>query len=120
MKETSPQAGDHDADHGPRVTGRKSEPDVTQGVYGQSGRQEPFAAQAVGHHSHAVAGQKVCEHHQSEQESGLLDAGELQVPLDQQIERHERDVIDMRERVQRAAKPKRANFVILNSVHCHN
>ena len=119
MEETSAQAGDQDADHGPRVVRREGQGNVSQSVDGQSGCQELLAAQPVRQHAHAVTRQKVGEHHQREQERGLFDAREFQVTLHQQIKRHECDVINVRERVQRAAEPKRADLVSLACVHCH-
>ena len=117
MKETAAQAGDHDAGDGPRVVRREGQANVPQSVGGQSGCQELLAAQPVRQRTHAVARQKVGEHHQREKERGAFDARERQVTLDQQIQRHERYVINVRERVQRAAEPKRPDLVIVSLVH---
>src|SRR5437867_8173901 len=100
MEEAATQAGDHDADYGPAVVLCKSQANVAKTVDGQSGCQKLLAAQPIRQRAHSVAGQEVGEHHQGEKECGVLDALERQVTLDQQIQRHERDVINMCERMQ--------------------
>ena len=116
MIETAAETRRRDAEECPPVIGREGESHESEGVDGQPGREQFLAIEPVGEHAHGITGREIGEHHNREEQSGLFDSSQLQIALNRQVERHQCHVINMGERVQRGAKPKRACFMVL----CHS
>src|SRR5690242_10934644 len=100
MKATAAHTRDYDGSQSERITGSATEQKESECVHGQADSKELLAADPIGEDSHRVARQEVRKHQQRHQEGGRTYGAQAERFLNRQVERHQRNLIDVSEGMQ--------------------
>src|SRR5581483_10138627 len=119
MVETAAQSREGRACDGTSIIGRKAEADKCKAVKRQPKGQKFFAANLVGKNADGITRQIIGETHDRGQQSCLAYARQMEVALDEQVERDERNLVEMGKSVQHTREPEGPYFMIMMLVCTH-